>query len=66
MLHYGASIPGLQSLDIEHWLHKHIDGLVQDYSISSALAMGIRQSCKTPSILIHVQNIAILWTTSLA
>ena len=29
----------------------HFDGLVQDYSNSSALAMELRQSCTKPTIL---------------
>ena len=33
----------------------HIDGLVQDYSISSALAMEILQSCIKPSIYNHLK-----------
>ena len=32
-----------------HWKQPHIDGLVQDCSISSALAMEILQSCTKPS-----------------
>ena len=38
---------------LEDWVHVidgHIDGLVQDYSISIALAMEILQSCTKPLI----------------
>ena len=35
-------------------IHPHIDGLAQDYSNSSALAMELLQSCTKPSILFMV------------
>ena len=35
---------------------RHIDGLVQDRSISSALALAILQSCAKPSEYIEMLN----------
>ena len=37
-------------------IHHYFDGLVQDCSISSALAMEILQSCTKPSILLSLLN----------
>ena len=37
-----------------------MDGLVQDYSISSALAMDILQSCTKPSIEIDIIDNGII------
>ena len=38
-----------------------IDGLVQDYSISSALAMQILQSCTKPSIFVETRGTKYSW-----
>ena len=45
---------------VEH-TDTHIDALVQDCSISGALAMGILQSCTKPSIYIKVSGNMQMW-----
>ena len=39
----------------------NVDGSVQDCSISSALEMGILQSCTKPSMSLFIQPISWLW-----
>ena len=50
----------LQSNTVSHWLDvcekRHIDGLMQDCSISSALAMEKLQSCTKPSYIRQLIN----------
>ena len=73
LTHYGLVIPHVAINQDQHWLRKwlmrclfwvqYIDGLVQDCSNSSALAMELLQSCTRPStcIIIFSCDQAAIW-----
>ena len=61
-----ASKMAIENIDIGRWCQRaqslHIDGLVRDCSISSALAMEILQSCTEPLIFSWVYSSKATYT----